>query len=270
VNNGQTLDAIGSGRPGATGIICSDRMDQVGGPTEHGGTVATVSDTLATRSDPNLLERVNDLNIEVVRLASLTTDAVAAGTQAFVEGDLDEADRVVADDDAVDALWHEVEDECLALLGRPGLALDDLRFVGTAMRVAHELERSADLMVNVAKTAWRLYPHPLDATSRHIVERLGRQAAVQIRVAINAFADRDPSWAAALADMDETIDELEKSLFRHILSVDTGASDDATLLRAVQLALVARHYERIGDHTVTIAQQVSFVVTGEHTGRTRR
>ena len=82
---------------------------------------------------------------------------------------------------------------------------------------------------------------------------------MQIRVAINAFAD-----------MDETIDELEKSLFRHILSVDTGASDDATLIRAVQLALVARHYERIGDHTVTIAQQVSFVVTGEHAGRTRR
>jgi len=230
----------------------------------------TASDTLDARPDPRLRERINDLSIKVVRLASLTTDAVGAGTQAFVEGDLDEADRVVADDDAVDALRHEVEDECLALLGRPGLAPADLRFVSTAMRVAHELERSADLMVNVAKTTWRLYPHPLDATSRHIVERLGRQAAVQIRVAINAFADRDPSWAAALADMDETIDELEKSLFRHILSVDSRAADDAMLVRAVQLALVARHYERSGDHTVTIAEQVGFVATGQHTARRRR
>ena len=57
-----------------------------------------------------------------------------------------------------------------------------------------------------------------------IVDRMGRQAIVQLRVAVNAFADRDPSWAAALADMDETIDELERSLFRHVL----GATHAAT------------------------------------------
>ncbi len=90
---------------------------------------------------------------------------------------------------------------------------------------------------------------------------------MQLRVAINAFADRDPSWAAALSDMDETIDELEKSLFRHVLTVDDR--DERDLNQAVQLALVARHYERIGDHAVTIAEQVHFVVTGEHTRRRR-
>ena len=208
------------------------------------------------------------MRIDIVRLASLTTDAVSAGTQALLEGDLDQADAVAVDDDAIDALRHSIEDQCLAILGRPGLAPTDLRFVGVAMRTAHELERSADLMVNVAKATRRLHPHVLDPVAARIVERLGRQAVVQIRVAINAFADRDPSWAAALADMDETIDELEKSLFRHILSGD-GPPDDATVLRAVQLALVARHYERIGDHAVTIAKQVHFVVTGEHSGRRR-
>ena len=110
-------------------------------------------------------------------------------------------------------------------------------------------------MVNVAKTTWRLGGHGLDPTSRRIVERMGRQAAVQLRVAVNAFADRDCSWASALADMDEAMDELERSLFRHILGASTR--DEAVLVRAVQLALVARHYERIGDHAVTIAEQVS-------------
>ncbi len=214
-------------------------------------------------SDSRVRDRVDGVRIDIVRLASLTTDAVAAGTQALLDGDLDEAERVVADDDAVDALRHTVEDECLRIFGLPGLALPDLRFVGVAMRVAHELERSADLMVNVARSASRLYPHQLHPTARHLVDRLGRQASVQLRVAINAFADRDPSWAAALSDMDETIDELEKSLFRHVL---TG---DAELNEAVQLALVARHYERIGDHAVTIAEQVLFVVTGERTRRPR-
>ena len=89
---------------------------------------------------------------------------------------------------------------------------------------------------------------------------MGRQAAVQLRVAVNAFADRDCSWASALADMDEAMDELERSLFRHILGA--SSPDEAVVVRAVQLALVARHYERIGDHAVTIAEQVHLVVTG--------
>ena len=94
---------------------------------------------------------------------------------------------------------------------------------------------------------------------------MSRQVIVQLRVAVNAFVDRDPSWAAALADMDDTTDELERRLFRHVLEHDGGEPiDDARLNAAVQLALVARHYERIGDHAVTIAEQVHFVATGEH------
>src|SRR6185312_15489915 len=125
-------------------------------------------------------------------------------------------------------------------------------------------------MVNVAKTTWRLFPRRLDATATSLVHRLGRQVGVQLRVAVNAFADRDPSWAAALADMDDTTDELERRLFRHVLEHDGGGPidgpmSDARLNSAVQLALVARHYERIGDHAVTIAQQVHFVATGDHT-----
>ena len=133
------------------------------------------------------------------------------------------------------------------------------------MRVGHELERSADLMVNVAKTTRRLYPHQLDPKLRGIIDRMGTQASVQTRVAIDAFADADPSQAAALADMDDAMDELTKSLFRHILAGD--GSDEGTVLLAVQMALVGRHYERTADHAVTIAERVRFMVTGEHPAR---
>jgi phosphate transport system protein len=225
------------------------------------------SEVVPARSDPRVTTRVDDVRVDVVRLASLTLDAVASGTEALRAGDLDGADRVVADDDAVDSLRHAVEDQCLRIFELPGIVLPDLRFVGVAMRVAHELERSADLMVNVAKATWRLFPRHLDATASGLVDRLGRQVSVQLRVAVNAFADRDPSWAAALCDMDDTTDELEKRLFRHVL--EGGAPDDGTVNDAVQLALVARHYERIGDHAVTIAEQVQFVVTGERPRRRR-
>ena len=162
----------------------------------------------------------------------------------------------------IDELTHTIEDRTFLLLARQQPLATDLRFLVTVMRVAHELERSADLMVNVAKTTRRLYPAPArpEATRDHRPH--GAQASNQTRVAIDAFADSDPSWAAALADMDDAMDELTKSLFRHILAGDR--SDEGTVLLAVQMALVGRHYERIADHAVTIAERVGFMVTGEH------
>jgi phosphate transport system protein len=211
--------------------------------------------------------RLAELPFEVVRLAALTTGAVIAGTDALVDNDLAGAQRVIDDDDAVDALRHSIEDGCLDLLATGDLGTVDIRFVAATLRVAHELERSADLMVNVAKTVWRLRAHPIEPSCGRIVARMGRQATVQLRVAVNAFADRDRSWASALADMDEIMDELVGSLFRIVLA---AAGDEAGVVRAVQLGLVARHYERIGDHAVTIAEHVPLVVAGERAPRRRR
>jgi len=117
-------------------------------------------------------------------------------------------------------------------------------------------------MVNVAKTTRRIYPHQLDPTLRGIIDRMGQQSSNQTRVAIDAFADADPSWAAALADMDDAMDELTKSLFRYVLSL--APADEGTVQQAVQISLVGRHYERIADHAVTIAERVVFMATGEH------
>jgi phosphate transport system protein len=206
-------------------------------------------------------EQLDDLRVDVIRLAALTTEAIAGGTQALLDGDLAAAERVIENDDEIDDLTHTIEDRTFLLLARQQPLATDLRFLVTVMRVGHELERSADLMVNVAKTTRRLYPHQLDPMLRGIIDRMGAQASIQTRVAIDAFADADPSWAAALADMDDAMDELTKSLFRHILA---SASDEAAVLLAVQMALVGRHYERIADHAVTIAERVGFMVTGEH------
>lgn len=214
--------------------------------------------------------RVDDLRVEIVHLASLAVDAVVGATAAITGHDAVEADAVIRDDDAIDALRHAIEDDCLRILGSGGLADTDLRFVLVALRVVHELERSADLMVNVARTTHRLGDAELDPHACHLVHRLGKQAAVQLRVAVNAFVDRDPSWAAALEDMDETIDEFQKSVFRHVLGEERHGDAENALLRAVQLALVGRHYERVGDHAVSIAQHVHFVATGEHSRLRRR
>jgi phosphate transport system protein len=211
-----------------------------------------------------LQEELDEVRSDIIRLAALTTEAIAAGTQAFLDGDLGMAESVVEGDDRIDELYHQVDDRLLLILATQSPVAVDLRAVVTMMRINHELERDADLMVNVAKTTRRIYPHELDPKVRGIIDRMGVQSSNQTRLAIDAFADSDPSWAAALSDMDDTMDELTKSLFRHILA--WGASDEATVLQAVQVALVGRHYERIADHAVTIAERVEFMVTGTHPG----
>jgi phosphate transport system protein len=226
-----------------------------------------VTDT-ANEARKSFQDALDELRIDVIRLAALTTEAIGAGTQAFLDADLAAAEQVIENDDDIDDLTHAIEDNCYQLLARQQPMATDLRTVIAVLRIVHELERSADLMVNVAKTTRRLYPHTLDPKLRGIIQRMGEQAGTQTRVALDAFADSDPSAAFALADMDDTMDDLTKSLFRHVLAgAGPGSDDEGNVLLAVQLALVGRHYERIADHAVTIGQRVGFMVTGEHPPR---
>ncbi len=213
---------------------------------------------------------LDDLRVGVVRLGALTAGAINAGTDALVRADTDAAEVVIADDDAIDALRHSLEDDCLALLAARPLAPAGVRFVASTTRVTYELERSGDLMVNVAKATIRLAPYAPDATSCAIVEELGRRVVVQLRVAVNAFVDLDASGAAAVEDMDNSVDDLHRSLLRHLVEGgEPDADPDAHFARAVQLTLVGHHYERIGDHAVNIAELV-YLAEGRRRSRPPR
>lgn len=209
-------------------------------------------------------DRLDDARTDTVRLGALVTEAIVSGTQALLDADLSAADAVIARDDAVDNLRHRIEDECLQLLATQAPVATDLRTIVTMLRIVHELERSADLMVNVAKATRRIYPAELDVRIRGIIQQMGEQAAKQTLVAVDAFADQDVAAGAALADMDDTMDDLTKSLFRLILTGAAADLDEGTMQWAVQMTLVGRHYERIADHAVTIGERVQFMVTGEH------
>ena len=207
-------------------------------------------------------EHLEELRATVIRLGALTTELITAATQSLLDGDLALAEQAVLNDDVIDDLTHTVEDECFALLARQQPMATDLRTILATLRIAHELERSADLSVNIAKATRRLWPNQLDPKVRGIVDQMGRQAANHTRLALDAYADADPTWARALADMDDAMDELTKSLFRYVLSL--APADEATVQQAVQIALVGRHFERIADHAVTIAERVVFMVKGEY------
>jgi phosphate transport system protein len=203
---------------------------------------------------------LTEMTDDVVRLGALAAQAIEVGAEAFLEGDLVAAERLVAEDRGLDDLMHSIESRAYLLLARQQPMAVDLRTVVTVLRVIHELERVGDLMVNVAKAARRLYPYQLEPKIRGLVHRMRGQAIAQLTVAVEAFAHRDPARAAALGDMDDAMDELQKDLFRAIFAA--GADDEAALQRAVQIALVGRYFERIADHAVNTGERVQFMVTG--------
>lgn len=206
-------------------------------------------------------EELEEIGKDVVRLGALAAQSVEAGTDAFLDADLSAAERLVSDDRALDDLMRSIESRTYLLLARQQPMAVDLRMLVTVLRIIHELERVGDLMVNVAKAARRLYPYQLDPRIRGLVHRMREQAIAQLNVALEAFARRDPARAAALADMDDAMDDLQKDLFRVIFH--SNADDEAALQRAVQIALVGRYFERIADHAVNTGERVAFMVTGE-------
>jgi len=205
-------------------------------------------------------EELDQLTHDTVRLAAMAAEQIAAGTEALLDNDLTGAERVIAEDRDVDALFHAIEENAYFVLARQSPMASELRTVIAILRVIHEIERCGDLMVNVAKATRRLYPHGLDPKVRGLLERMGAQAGDQLRLAVVAFDDGDVVQATAVEDMDDVMDDLNKALFRTIFAA--GAPDEAALQRAVQVALVGRYYERIADHAVNVSHRVHFVVTG--------
>lgn len=206
-------------------------------------------------------DQLDGMKGDTVRLAAMAIEAVGAGTQALLDADLAAAEAVVAADQQMDDLTHSIEEAAYVVLARQNPMASDLRTIVAILRVIHEVERCGDLMVNVAKAARRLYPFGLDPKVRGLIDRMGSQAAEQLRLAITAFEEGDMAQAAAIADMDDVMDDLQKSLFRAVFT--GGAVDEGALQRAVQVALVGRYFERIADHAVNVSGRVRFMVTGQ-------
>lgn len=205
-------------------------------------------------------EELDAICADVIRLGALAGESIEAGTNALLSGDLSLVESVVENDWVLDDLTYGIEGRACLLLAQQQPMARDLRVIVTVLRVIHEIERIGDLMAKVAKATRRLYPSGLEPRLRGLIDRMRDQARAQLQLAIDAFADADQARAAALVDMDDVMDDLQKELFQAIFAVKS--IDDAALQMAVQVALVGRYYERAGDHAVNVAERVEYMVTG--------
>ena len=207
-------------------------------------------------------EQQQEVRSEVVKLAARSCEQIGAATHALLDADLVLVDRIYANHRDIEGFVPRVEQQVYQLFALQQPMASDLRTLLAILRILHEIELTAGLMRNVARATRRIYPRELPPRIRGIIERMGAQASVQTRLAIDAFADEDAAVATALPDMDDVMDDLQKELFRAIFAGFAGPVDEAALQMAVQLAFVGRDYERAADHAVMIGRWVSFMVTG--------
>jgi len=214
-------------------------------------------------------QQLDEVQRDLVRVAARVTESIMRGTDALLAMDLAAAQELIDGDDEIDMLTLDIEDRCFRLLVLQQPMASDMRAVVTAIRLTSEIERSGDLMVNVAKATRRLYGAEVPIPLRSLLEAMAEQAVRLYGVAMDAYAEGDANLAAALDDMDDRLDQLHKDYIQTILELHTDVKDVQV---AVQLALVGRYYERIGDHAVNIGERVHYMITGwlpEHTGAAR-
>jgi len=193
---------------------------------------------------------------------ALVLRALRSALNALGRGDLELADEVIAFDDEVDKRYLRIEEGVQSLLARQTPVASDLRLVLAILRVNLHLERMADYCVTVAKLTKLM--GDLDVASGESIlsslEDMGQRCEQMIRVALDAFADRDVEKARSLQELDELIDRANRRATDDVLSLGDSPQEREYGLRVL---VISRCVERIGDHAVDIGEQVAYLVTGD-------
>jgi phosphate transport system protein len=210
-------------------------------------------------SRPTFHHQLADIQRDLVRLAARVTESITAGTEALLDLDQTAAQAIIEGDDEVDDLSADIEERCFNLLARQQPMAGDMRALVTAIRLTSEIERSGDLVVNVAKATRRILGAEMSASLRGLLESMAVEAVKLFRSSMDAYDEGDAALAAALDGLDDRLDNLHREYIQAILELYAEHRD---IQPAVQLALVGRYYERIGDHAVNIGECVRYMVTG--------
>ena len=196
---------------------------------------------------------------ELIRMGQMSVAQLEAALDVVERRDDKAAERVIGNDEAIDALEQQVNHDVIRLIRRGPMATD-LRVILAALRVASDIERIGDLAANIAKRSMALNLSPPLPHTRGL-DALGRMAARQVRDVLEAYVNRDGEAALRVRASDAELDTLYTGLFRELL---TYMMEDARAITpCTHLLFMAKNLERIGDHATNIAENVWFLIHGE-------
>jgi phosphate transport system protein len=205
-------------------------------------------------------EELDQLEANLQEEGQLVLRVLRGALNALGQRDVELADDVIAFDDDVDRHYIQIEEGIQSLLARQTPVATDLRLVLAMLHTNLHLERMADYAVTIAKLTKLVADVEGDPTLLQTLQEMGERAEEMIRVALDAFANRDLQAAESLVDLDELIDRSNRRFVERVVEIVGEPGLREWVLRMV---LVSRTLERIGDHAVDIGEQISYLLTAE-------
>jgi len=204
--------------------------------------------------------RLKTINANLVQMSELVGVAIATATTALLTDDLSLAEKVITNDEEIDQLNSDVEVLCFRVAALDAPMATDLRATMGGIRMATSLERMGDLAVHIAKQVRLRYPNPsIPAELQSTFQEMGDAASKIVAEAGRVIQSRDTTLADKMKQYDDTLDRLHRDLFTAVLSDTWSHGVEA----AIDVTLLSRFYERFGDHAVSLARRVIYIVTGE-------
>ncbi len=203
------------------------------------------------------LDRIRAGLLAMNDMVSLRIDQVTA---ALLERDVVAADALIIGDDEIDLLSHQVEDLCIDTLIREQPVASDLRAIIAAIHMNSDIERSGDLTTNIAKAVGRLQGSKPDDRIRDLILRMADQAKMLTDQAGIAYSDLDAELAASIDELDDVLDDLHRTFIQTV--IHSSRHGDLEAHETLQLAMIGRFYERIGDHAENVGERIRYIVSG--------
>ena len=207
----------------------------------------------------HVAQELEELKARLMAMGGLAEDHLRRAMRGLVDRNHQLLAEVIAGDSRINELQMEIDNRCFTLIALHQPVALDLRTLVSAPRISADLERVGDLAVNICEVAQRYLLHP---PVKPLIDlpRMGDLALKMLREALDAFLSGDVSLAKTALRQDDWLDALKDQVFREVLTYMLG--DPQTIEPGVDLVLMSRHLERVGDHATNIAEDVIFIVEG--------
>jgi phosphate transport system protein len=203
-------------------------------------------------------EELEQLKTRLLEMGGLAEEQVRLAVKALTERDREIVALALNGDEPINRLHIEIDGRCFTLLALHQPMAVDLRAIVAAVKINTDLERVGDLAINIAEAARRYAQH---APVKKLIDipRMANIAQNMLRDSLDAFVRRDTELAQRVLSEDDKLDDLKTQIFRELLTY--MLQDPGTIEGALDLILISRHLERIGDHATNIAEDVIFMVS---------
>jgi phosphate transport system protein len=203
-------------------------------------------------------EELEQLKTRLLEMGGLAEDRVRGAVESLVTRDPAKVERILAGDGPINQLHIEIDNRCFTLLALHQPMAVDLRAIVSAVKINTDLERVGDLAVNIAEAVTRYLKHP-PVKELIDIPRMASLAEGMLRDALDAYVRRDMEMAESVLNQDDALDGLKTQVFRELLT--HMLSDPSKIEPSLDLILISRHLERIGDHATNVAEDVIFMVS---------